>query len=88
MWERSAEAGKCSERGWAAEEQFSKGPILKRAGTFLLVLISLYYLKLILKWQVSENPSIFTESSVITDLGKKKVHSFIVSADLYLDSCE
>lgn len=49
MWERSAEAGKCSERGWAAEEQFSKGPILKRAGTFLLVLISLYYLKLILK---------------------------------------
>jgi len=47
---KSAESGKCFERGWAVE-QFSRGPILKLAGTLLLVIISLHYLKLILKLQ-------------------------------------
>lgn len=58
MWERSAESGKSLERGWAVEEQFSRGSVLKLAGTFLLVTISLHYFKLILKLQwVKKHPS-------------------------------
>lgn len=82
MWESLAESGKYFERGWAFEEQISKDLRMHQLVLTLLVIFSLFYLKLILKlWCMKKHLyEVFWK--------KKNLTFFIASTGLCLDTYE
>lgn len=63
------------------------GSLLKLAATFLVVIMSPYYLKWMLKLQWVKNASILNFSYNLKK-PKKNLNFFITFADLWLDTCE